>query len=168
MDLHVPRDGGPMDAPAPLTQARHRIGLTQAALATAAGASLPTLAILETGATSGSVPTSDRTIRSAGGRNHAAPDVDLLVDVNDARHGVLPGVGSAQGFSAIVEGDLDSPTTELLLDEVTSPCIIRIPARARPPFATCAHPQARVVLTRLRMSYRLIPGRHSAPWPCRP
>lgn len=94
-----------------------------------------------------------------------ASDVDPLVSCNAARHGVPPLIGFAQDVNTIVGGDVDSPTTEFMLDEVTSSWIARFPARGRPSFAGCAQPHPKVVRTCLGMSFRPIPTRHSATSP---
>jgi predicted nucleotidyltransferase/DNA-binding XRE family transcriptional regulator len=57
---------GAMDAAAIIKDARARAGLTQAALARAAGTSQPTLAAYESGAKSPSVRTLDKIVRAAG------------------------------------------------------------------------------------------------------
>lgn len=57
---------GVMDAAAIIKEARARAGLTQAALARAAGTSQPTLAAYESGAKSPSVRTLDKIVRAAG------------------------------------------------------------------------------------------------------
>ena len=68
-----------MDAAAIVRDARARAGLTQAALARAAGTSQPTLAAYESGAKSPSVRTLDKIVRAAGfsldAVLHSAPPV---------------------------------------------------------------------------------------------
>jgi len=55
---------------------------------------------------------------AARGEETAASDVDLLVDFDAARHGVLPLAGFAQDVRRIVGREVDVTTVELLRDEV--------------------------------------------------
>lgn len=155
-----------MDAAILIRDARTRAGLTQAALARAAGTSQPTLAAYEAGAKSPSVRTLDRIIRATGAtlevtlrdapaaqgallaelRSHAdairdaarrrrirnvrvfgsaargdeslRSDIDLLVDFDAARHGVLPLTAFAGDVRAVMGREVDVTTVELLRDAV--------------------------------------------------
>ncbi len=55
---------------------------------------------------------------AARGEENAASDVDLLVDFDASRHGVLPLAGFASDVRAIVGRDVDATTVALLRDEV--------------------------------------------------
>jgi len=55
---------------------------------------------------------------AARGEETAASDVDLLVDFDAAKHGVLPLAGFASDVQAIVGREVDATTAELLRDEV--------------------------------------------------
>lgn len=155
-----------MDAASLIKQARIRAGMSQVALARAAGTSQPTLAAYESGAKSPSVRTLDRIIRSTGSslsvtlrqapvaqgelldelRSYAdqirqaarrrrvrnvrvfgsaargdetpTSDVDLLVDFDAERYGVLPLAGFASDVRAIIGREVDATTSDLLRDEV--------------------------------------------------
>jgi len=52
------------------------------------------------------------------GNETASSDVDLLVDFDAAKHGVLPLVGFASDVRAIIGREVDVTTTGLLRDEV--------------------------------------------------
>ena len=55
---------------------------------------------------------------AARGDETSASDVDLLVDFDAAKHGVLPLVGFANDVRAIMRRDVDATTIDLLRDEV--------------------------------------------------
>jgi len=55
---------------------------------------------------------------AARGEETADSDVDLLVDFDAAKHGVLPLVGFANDVRAIIGREVDATTTELLRDAV--------------------------------------------------
>ncbi|NQW72592.1 MAG: nucleotidyltransferase domain-containing protein [Actinobacteria bacterium] len=55
---------------------------------------------------------------TARGEETPTSDVDLLVEFNAARHGVLPLAGFAADVRAIIGRDVDVTTTSLLRDEV--------------------------------------------------
>ena len=55
---------------------------------------------------------------AARGEESPASDVDLLVDFDLSKHGVLPLAGFARDVRAIVGRDVDATTVELLRDEV--------------------------------------------------
>ena len=55
---------------------------------------------------------------AARGEETSASDVDLLVDFDAARHGVLPLAGFASDVRAIIGRDVDATTVDLLRDEV--------------------------------------------------
>lgn len=55
---------------------------------------------------------------AARGEDTATSDVDLLVEFDAARHGVLPLVGFASDVSAIIGRDVDATTAEMLREEV--------------------------------------------------
>lgn len=52
------------------------------------------------------------------GEETATSDVDLLVEFDAARHGVLPLVGFASDVRAIIGREVDATTADLLRDEV--------------------------------------------------
>jgi predicted nucleotidyltransferase/DNA-binding XRE family transcriptional regulator len=55
---------------------------------------------------------------AARGEESAASDVDLLVDFDASKHGVVPLVGFARDVRAIVGREVDATTVALLRDEV--------------------------------------------------
>ena len=55
---------------------------------------------------------------AARGDETAASDVDLIVEFDAAKHGVLPLVGFASDVRAIIGRDVDATTSEMLRDEV--------------------------------------------------
>lgn len=55
---------------------------------------------------------------AARGEETAASDVDLLVEFDAAKHGILPLVGFATDVRAIIGRDVDATTSEMLRDEV--------------------------------------------------
>jgi predicted nucleotidyltransferase/DNA-binding XRE family transcriptional regulator len=55
---------------------------------------------------------------AARGDETSASDVDLLVDFDAAKHGVLPLAGFANDVRAIIGRDVDATTIDLLRDEV--------------------------------------------------
>ncbi len=55
---------------------------------------------------------------AARGEETTASDVDLLVDFDAARHGVLPLAGFARDVRKVVGREVDATTVELLRDEV--------------------------------------------------
>lgn len=55
---------------------------------------------------------------TARGEETAASDVDLLVEFDAAKHGVLPLVGFANDVRGIIGRDVDATTAEMLRDEV--------------------------------------------------
>ena len=126
-----------VDASSLIKEARRRACLTQAQLAHAAGTSLdvqlraaPTargglLAHLREHATEIRSAARKRRIRSirvlgstARGKETPTSDVDLLVEFNAAKHGVLPLAGFAADVRAIIGRDVDVTTASLLRDEV--------------------------------------------------
>jgi predicted nucleotidyltransferase/DNA-binding XRE family transcriptional regulator len=164
--LYLNRYNIRMDAASLIKRARKDAGLTQHALAEAAGTSQPTLAAYECGAKSPSVKTLNRLIRAAGasldvrirrapaaqgdlldklrsrrraiqasadrhlirnvrvfgstarGAETSRSDIDLLVDFDAAKHGVMPLVDFASDVSRIAGRKVDVSTTELLKDSI--------------------------------------------------
>lgn len=57
---------------------------------------------------------------AARGEDTARSDVDLLVDYDASKHGVLQLAGFAQDVQRIIGRDVDATTSELLRDEVRS------------------------------------------------
>jgi predicted nucleotidyltransferase len=55
---------------------------------------------------------------AARGEETPASDVDLLVDFDASKHGVLPLVGFASDVRAIIGRDVDATTVDILRDEV--------------------------------------------------
>lgn len=55
---------------------------------------------------------------TARGEETAASDVDLLVDFDAAKHGILPLAGFAADVRRIIGRDVDATTADLLRDEV--------------------------------------------------
>ena len=55
---------------------------------------------------------------AARGDETAASDVDLLVEFDAAKHGVLPLLGFASEVRSIIGRDVDVTTSEMLRDEV--------------------------------------------------
>ena len=55
---------------------------------------------------------------AARGQDTSRSDVDLLVDFDAARHGILPLAGFANDVRAIIGRDVDATTAALLRDEV--------------------------------------------------
>lgn len=55
---------------------------------------------------------------AARGEETAASDVDLLVEFDAAKHGVLPLVGFANDVREIIGRDVDATTSDMLRDEV--------------------------------------------------
>ena len=117
-----------MDAAAIIRDARARAGLTQAALAHAAGTSQPTLAAYESGAKSPSVRTLDKVVRAAGfsldAALRAAPPAGgaVLAEVrarqSDIRRAAAGyGIRNVRVFGSAARGDarLDSDV-DLLVD----------------------------------------------------
>jgi predicted nucleotidyltransferase/DNA-binding XRE family transcriptional regulator len=61
---------------------------------------------------------------AARGEETASSDVDLLVDFDAVKHGVLPLAGFASDVRAIIGREVDVTTTELLRDEVRREALI--------------------------------------------
>ena len=61
---------------------------------------------------------------AARGEETAQSDVDLLVDVDIARHGVLPLVAFARDVRGIIGRDVDATTVELLRDDVRAQALV--------------------------------------------
>ena len=55
---------------------------------------------------------------AARGEESAASDVDLLVDFDSAKRGVLPLIGFAHDVRTIIGREVDATTVDLLRDEV--------------------------------------------------
>ena len=60
----------------------------------------------------------------ARGEESASSDVDLLVDFDAAKHGVLPLAGFARDVQTIIGREVDATTIELLRDEVRAEALI--------------------------------------------
>ena len=155
-----------VDAAALIKQARTRSGMTQAALAAAAGTSQPAVAAYESGAKSPSVRTLDRLVRAAGAtlevtlhdapaargslladvRHHRqelrelarghhmrnirvfgsvargeetdASDIDLLVDFDAERHGLLLLAGFIESAGRLLGRTVDAAPVGMLRETV--------------------------------------------------
>jgi uncharacterized protein len=60
----------------------------------------------------------------ARGQETAASDVDLLVDFDAAKQGVVPLIAFAREVGAIVGRDVDATTADLLRDDVRAHALI--------------------------------------------
>ena len=117
-----------MDAAAIVRDARARAGMTQAALARAAGTSQPTLAAYESGAKSPSVRTLDKIVRAAGfsldAVLHAAPAAggSVLAEVRSKQAEIRTaaagyGIRNVRVFGSAARGDARPDSdVDLLVD----------------------------------------------------